>query len=121
MALTPTEMFIYGFAGSVAVDIVTAAKLYDSNQIVVPERYQRKMYYVVRLLLAVVAGGLAVAYEIDKPLLAANIGAATPLIVQAFAQGVGRNGQTHITGGEPQAEDVRRAPIETVVNDSRQS
>ena len=87
--MTPTELFLCGFAGSIAVDVVTAAKVYDSHQIVIPERYRRVMYYVVRLALAVIAGGLAVAYDIDKPLLAANIGAATPLIVQAFAQGVG--------------------------------
>lgn len=117
MPLTPTEMFIYGFAGSIAVDIVTAAKLYDSNQIIVPERYQRKMYYVVRLLLAVVAGGLAVAYEIDKPLLAANIGAATPLIVQAFAQGVGRHSPSSAATSDATAENSHRPEAPLATND----
>jgi hypothetical protein len=40
------------------------------------------------MLLAVVGGGLALAYDITKPLLAANIGAATPLIIKAFSEGI---------------------------------
>ncbi len=87
--MTPHEIFLCGFAGSAAVDVVAASQVYNAQTIVVPERYKRVAFYVVRVLLAIVAGGLAVAYDIDKPLLAANIGAATPLIIQAFAQGVG--------------------------------
>lgn len=87
--MTPFEVFLCGFAGSLAVDVVAAAQMYNAHTIVVPERYKRKAFYLVRFLLAVVAGGLAVAYEIDKALLAANIGAATPLIIQAFSQGFG--------------------------------
>jgi hypothetical protein len=40
-----------------------------------------------RVFLSLLAGGLAVAYDIDRPLLALNIGASTPLIFQALAQG----------------------------------
>ncbi|WP_426344244.1 hypothetical protein ACN9MU_04700 [Pseudoduganella sp. R-32] len=111
MSLTPTEMFLYGFAGSVAVDIVTAAKVYDAHQIVVPERYHRFMFYVVRLLVAVIAGGLAVAYDIDKPLLAANIGAATPLIVQAFAQGVMPSGAPSVPGTTVPPDPIQETPL----------
>jgi hypothetical protein len=42
----------------------------------------------VRFLLAVTGGGLALAYEIDEPMLAAEIGAATPLIIKAFSEGI---------------------------------
>ena len=34
-------------------------------------------------------GGLALAYEIDKPLLAINVGASAPLILKSLADGVG--------------------------------
>jgi hypothetical protein len=87
--MTAYEVFLCGFAGSFAVDVVAVAQVYNAQTIVVPERYKKKAFYVVRLLLAIIAGGLALAYEIDKPLLAINIGAATPLIIQAFAQGLG--------------------------------
>ena len=39
-------------------------------------------------MLAIIAGGLAVAYEITTPLLAINVGAATPLILQALGRGL---------------------------------
>lgn len=88
--MTPLEIFLCGFGGSVALDVVSAAGVYNAKRIVVPERYKRIGFYVVRTLLAVVAGGLAVAYEIDKAILAVNVGAATPLIIQAFSQGIGQ-------------------------------
>jgi hypothetical protein len=53
-----------------------------------PPRYKNPAFWLVRMLLAVVGGGLALAYDITKPLLAANIGAATPLIIKAFSEGV---------------------------------
>jgi hypothetical protein len=38
------------------------------------------------LALAAVGGGLAVAYNIENPILAANIGAATPAIIMALTR-----------------------------------
>ncbi len=85
--MTPTDRFIWGFCGSLAVEIVTLYNVYHKSRIAFPERYKRKGFWVIRLFLSAIAGGLAIAYEIDKPLLALNIGAATPLIIQALAQG----------------------------------
>ena len=79
-------MFWWGFGGSAAIEIVTAARYYYPPHSRLPSRYNSFTFYIVRLLLAVVAGGLAVAYQIDKPLLALHVGAATPLIMQALAQ-----------------------------------
>jgi hypothetical protein len=62
-------------------------QFYQSEPFVLPERYRKVSFWIVRFLLAVIGGGLALAYGIDKPLLAANIGAATPLIIKAFAEG----------------------------------
>jgi hypothetical protein len=84
------EIFFWGFLGSLAVDIVAAAAQYfNSYSNELPNKYRRIAFYVLHLLLAIVAGGLAVAYQIDKAILAFNIGAATPLLIQAFAQGMG--------------------------------
>jgi hypothetical protein len=87
--MTPTEIFLWGLGGSLAVDIVAAAQYFNTPTEQFPARYTKVAFYIVRILLAMVGGGLALAYQIDKPLLAANIGAATPLIIQAFAQGLG--------------------------------
>lgn len=84
--MTNIEVFAWGMGGCLAVDVVTASQYFHTIDGAFPRRYHRPMFYVVRILLAIIGGGLAIAYGIDKPLLAANIGAATPLIIQAFAQ-----------------------------------
>lgn len=84
--MSTSETFFWGFCGSLAVEIVMASQLFYGAKLEVPFRYKMLTFYLSRLLLALVAGGLAVAYGIDKPLLAVNIGAATPLIVQAFTK-----------------------------------
>jgi hypothetical protein len=62
-------------------------QFFVASPIQFPDRYKKVGFYIIRLLLAAVGGGLAIAYEIDKPILAANIGAATPAIIEALAQG----------------------------------
>lgn len=84
--MTSLEVFVWGMGGCLAVDVVTAAQYFHTAEETFPRRYKNPMFYLVRLLVAIIGGGLAIAYGIDKPLLAANIGAATPLIIQAFAQ-----------------------------------
>jgi len=81
------QMFLYGFLGSLAIEVVTLWQIFQAPTIVVPERFKRKIFYVIRFILAVIGGGLAVIYDIDKPLLAVNIGVATPLILQGLATG----------------------------------
>jgi hypothetical protein len=90
--MTILETFLWGLGGSLGVEIVSLAQHMGGGQPNLPKRYTIFSFYVVRILLAIVAGGLAVAYQIDKPLLAANIGAATPLILQALSQGFSGGG-----------------------------
>jgi len=85
--MSTLEQFIWGAGGSVAVEILNAYQVYHSRNIRFPERYRRKGFWVIRVFLCLIAGGLAVAYTIDKPILALNVGASAPLIFQALAQG----------------------------------
>lgn len=85
--MTVTEKFVWGVCGSVAVEVIAIYQAYHSRSMKIPARYHRKGFWVVRIFLTLLAGGLAVAYDIDRPLLALNIGASTPLIFQALAQG----------------------------------
>jgi len=86
--MTPgLAIFLWGAGGSVAVEIVTLWGYYEQDKNI-PARYRQIGFWIVRVLLAIMAGGLALAYDIQKPLLAANIGAATPLIIRAFAEGL---------------------------------
>lgn len=85
--MTPTEVFAWGLLGSISVEIAAINKFMVSDH-KLPDRYRKTGFWIARSLLAVVGGGLAVAYGIDKALLAANIGAATPLIVNTLSQGI---------------------------------
>lgn len=81
--------FLCGFGGSVAVELVALLRVYEREPILLPPRYKRLDYYVVRGCLAIVAGLFAVAYGVyDRPILAVNIGASAPLIFQALASGI---------------------------------
>lgn len=86
--MTMIETFIWGFAGSIAVEVANLYQVFQSDEIIMPERYKLFSFWVIRFLLAVIAGGLALAYKINTPLLAANIGASTPLILHALAKGI---------------------------------
>lgn len=81
------SIFLWGFLGSIAVEVVSLNQ-YFSGPGTLPGRYKKTGFWVTRFLLALIAGGVSVAYEIKTPLLAVNVGAATPLIVQALAKGL---------------------------------
>lgn len=81
------ERFFLGCAGSVAVEIITLYRIYQSDPEHLPARFHRIGYWAVRICLVLVAGGLAWAYkDIHNPILAIHVGASAPLIIQAFAE-----------------------------------
>ena len=99
--MTPVEIFGWGFGGSLAVEIMTLYQQLQLRSVELPERYRKVAFWVVRVLVAAIAGALALGYEIQKPLLAANVGAAAPLIIQMFAQGVRPLADSTTPGGAP--------------------
>jgi hypothetical protein len=92
--MTNVEVFFWGLGGSLAVEVVELSKIYYRRRFAVPYRYTLWHFYVSRVVLSLVGGGLAVAYAIDKPLLAANIGAATPLLIEALSRGLSDGNNT---------------------------
>lgn len=79
--------FLWGFAGSMAVEIIVLHESWDGADNV-PAKYKKIQFWVVRFLVACVGGGLAYAYGIEaNPLLAANIGASAPVIIHKFKNG----------------------------------
>lgn len=83
-----SQQFLWGFLGSLAVEIVQIHFLLGTSR-KLPLRYSKPSYWIARLLLALTAGSLAVAYDIKTPVLALHVGAATPLIVRTLAQHLG--------------------------------
>jgi hypothetical protein len=104
------QQFLWGFLGSLAVEVVQIHCLLDTSR-KLPLRYSKPIYWIARLLLALTAGGLAVAYDIKTPVLALHVGAATPLIVQALAQNLGHllgaHGEDMIEKAHPQKRTPR--------------
>ena len=84
----PLETMLWGFLGSSAVELINLFGYYTSRQGRLPGRYRKVGFWVTRFVLALIAGALAVAYEIDQRILAFNIGAATPLIITFMAKGL---------------------------------
>ena len=76
-------VFAFGFLGTVIVEIGVAAGRYDRHA-TLPKQYHQRAYWVVKLLLAVAGGVLAVAHGVSTPLLALQVGAATPLMITAL-------------------------------------
>ena len=87
--MLPIEVFVWGCGGSAAVEIVALTKVYYAQNFQLPFRYKLWHFYLLRVVLAAIGGGLAVAYGIQQPILAANIGAATPLIIEALTRNLG--------------------------------
>jgi hypothetical protein len=80
--------FIWGFAGSMAVEVMTAYSTWDTSK-GLSKKYKKFSFWIIRFLVACVGGGLADAYGIeDNHLLAANIGASAPAIVHSFEGGI---------------------------------
>lgn len=84
----PLEIFLWGFCGSAAVEVVNLYIYFNKDDNTLPSRYRRTGFWIIRVLLAIIAGGLALAYNIENPILAINIGAATPLIVQTLTKSI---------------------------------
>jgi hypothetical protein len=56
--VTLEAMFGWGLAGSLAIELLTAIAPFYTDPITIPDRYRRVSFWVLRILLAIVGGGL---------------------------------------------------------------
>jgi hypothetical protein len=96
-------IFGCGAAGSLIIEVLRMMEYVEGDQAKLPTRYKSLLFWALRVLLAIAAGGLAVAYKIREPILAVNVGASAPLILRAFAQGV--SDVARYTRPNPEAAD----------------
>jgi hypothetical protein len=80
------HIFLWGFCGSMAADAVRFRNASDSSHARLPALYRRPHFYISVVLMAVTGGVVAFAVGADKPWLAFQIGASTPLILQNLSQ-----------------------------------
>ena len=80
------QSFLWGAAGSAAVEVLIAYRLYERGA-PSPPHYAKPGFWIMRALVAAVAGSLVVAHHIvDQPLLSIHIGIATPAIFAGLAE-----------------------------------
>jgi hypothetical protein len=85
--LTPLMTFWWGAGGSLAIEILSLyGEIRAANVSGLPVYYKNPLFWFVRILVTAIAGGLAIAEEATKPLLAINIGASAPAILQLLTK-----------------------------------
>jgi hypothetical protein len=87
MQMSTIDAFMWGFGGSVAAEIVILDRCFRKAAGRLPDCYKHFWFYVVRALLAVAAGCLAIAYDVKNPVLALSIGIAAPLVIRNLKGG----------------------------------
>ena len=78
------RVFLCGVFGSVIVEALIILRYYQKPGRF-PKRYGKKGFWAVRIVIALAGGVLAVLYSPASLLLAAHIGASTPLIISTMA------------------------------------
>lgn len=79
-----TLNFGCGVFGSVIIEAIVILRYYQRSGRL-PRYYRKVGFWVVRTVIALAAGILAVLYNPENPLLAVHIGVSTPLIVSTMA------------------------------------
>lgn len=90
------QTFLFGFLGSVSQEIVQVLAAYERNARRLPLMYRKPGYWIVRFLLALMGGGLAVVLDASGPWNAMYIGASAKYILS----GLGSRSQRELGEGE---------------------
>ena len=102
--MTHLQTFFWAFLGSVAVELVTAGRMFQGDSREVPGHYKWGWFWAWRVGLAVLGGFLAVGYGVQDKILAMNIGASAPLLINGLALGIPSPPEV------PKARPSRRPP-----------
>jgi hypothetical protein len=84
-SLRPIGTFLWAAGGSLAIEVLTIFTAMKGSA-GLPTYYEKPVFWFVRMLVAAIAGALAVAEGATHPLLAINIGASAPAILQLLTQ-----------------------------------
>lgn len=82
-SLSPLYVFLWAAGGSFALEVVSLYNEIKAERAAgLPGYYKNPVFWLVRILVTGIAGGLAVAEKAASPLIAINIGASAPAILQ---------------------------------------
>lgn len=81
--MPPLFIFLWAAGGSFALEIISLYnEIRAEKSAGLPKYYKNPVFWIVRLLVTGIAGGLAIAENAGTPLIAINIGASAPAILQ---------------------------------------
>jgi len=78
------DIFWIGVIGSLAVDLVAVAAIYEAGA-VFPSKYKKVGFYLTRAAIALAGGVLVLVYNVNNLPAALQIGASTPAVLAALA------------------------------------
>ena len=85
-SVSVSGVFLWALLGSGGLEAIAALRFITSGKI--PHYYRRPWFWLTRIGVAGMAGGLAVAYfssnQINTPLMAISIGAAAPALLDSL-------------------------------------
>ncbi len=81
----PLRVYLCGVFGSVALELINILRVYEAGR-VFPARYRRLGYWVVRLMVAIVAGGVAVVLKANSDYLSFYTGMTAPALIIAMSR-----------------------------------
>src|SRR6266699_1545835 len=95
--MLPLQIFLWAAGGSLALGVISRlneirAELASG----LPKYYKNPVFWLVRLLVTGIAGALAVAENATTPMIAINIGASAPAILQLLTSAKGIQPSTEI-------------------------
>ena len=109
--MTDLETFLWGMLGALGVELAGMYRLCRSGKL--PSRYTSSLFWLIRSLVIAGGGAVALAYSLSgltiSSLLAANLGAATPLLLAELAQLTPEPG-TEITQSTERADKSEIVP-----------
>jgi hypothetical protein len=83
--MTKLTTFLWAAGGSFSLEIISIYNGIKAERISgLPPYYKTVGFWVVRTLVAAIAGALAIAESANNPLIAINIGASAPAILLLF-------------------------------------
>jgi len=85
--LKPLSTFLWAAGGSFALEVISLYNEIKAERASgLPKYYKNPLFWGVRLLVTGIAGALAVAEDARTPLIAVNIGASAPAILQLLTK-----------------------------------
>jgi hypothetical protein len=83
-----SDIYCYGVVGSLGVELAAAVTAASANEGVLPLKYKRPVFLLLRFVFAFVAGSVPLALDAANMWSAIYLGASAPLVFDRAARGL---------------------------------